>query len=599
MASKSPNDSLQLGISFEIKIGGKALAKDLVVMKIHVKSDINKVAKASVSILGGNSHESLFPESELADFEPGKEIVISMGYAEKNSQVFSGIIVKHRLSISDGYLSSSSKSLIVLEAADKAIKMTLEKKSDLYEKKKDSDVINSIISGAGLTKKVDATTLQHDYISRHNCSDWEFVLSRASANGMVVFNAENKITVEVPKISGTETVTLIYGRDVFSFQAELDSVNQLQQLESVTYDVYEEKEIKQSGSEPAQLDKPGTVNGKKLGKVAAPDKLIWNLYVPIQTKELKALADAAMVQSRLNRINGEVSFRGMTELTLGTLIKLDGFGKLFNGLVYVTGVEHRVENGEFITKVTFGLKNEWLKATNGADFQIIPPISGLHVGIVKKIDADPDKKNRIQVMIPSLKNSGNGLWAMLGHFYANKNAGSFFIPELNSEVIIGFIDNDPRFPIVLGSLYSKINTPKESFTKENHLKTIVTKAGIRLEFDDKDKAFTVLTPGKNSLLISDKSKGVKIEDQNGNVVTTSDKGVSITSKKDIKLTATGKLELKGSKGIILSSSAGDVKVDGNGLSLKAKAKAEMSGSSGADIKSSGVVNIKGSMVNVN
>lgn len=575
------------------------MAKDLVVMKIHVKSDINKVAKASVSILGGNSHESLFPESELADFEPGKEIVISMGYAEKNSQVFSGIIVKHRLSISEGYLSSSSKSLIVLEAADKAIKMTLEKKSDLYEKKKDSDVINSIISGAGLTKKVDATTLQHDYISRHNCSDWEFVLSRASANGMVVFNAENKITVEVPKISGTEKVTLIYGRDVFSFQAELDSVNQLQQLESVTYDVYEEKEIKQSGSEPAQLDKPGTVNGKKLGKVAAPDKLLWNLYVPIQTKELKALADAAMVQSRLKRINGEVSFRGMTELTLGTLIKLDGFGKLFNGLVYVTGVEHRVENGEFITKVTFGLKNEWLKATNGADFQIIPPISGLHVGIVKKIDADPDKKNRIQVMIPSLKNSGNGLWAMLGHFYANKNAGSFFIPELNSEVIIGFIDNDPRFPIVLGSLYSKINTPKESFTKENHLKTIVTKAGIRLEFDDKDKAFKVLTPGKNSLLISDKSKGVKIEDQNGNVVTTSDKGVSITSKKDIQLTATGKLELKGSKGIILSSSAGDVKVDGNGLSLKAKAKAEMSGSSGADVKSSGVVNIKGSMVNVN
>ena len=599
MASKSPNDSLQLGISFEIKIGGKVLPKEIVVMKIHVKSDVNKISKASVSILGGNSYESIFPESENVDFEPGKEIVISIGYAEKTTQVFSGIIVKHRLSISEGYLSYASRSLVVLEAADKAIKMTLEKKSDLYEKKKDSDVITTLVSGAGLTKKVDATTLQHDFISRHNCTDWEFILNRAAANGMVVLNAENKITVEVPKVSGTEKATVIYGKDAFSFHADLDAVKQLQQLESLTYDIYEEKEITQSGTEPAQLDKPGTVTGKTLGKVAAPDKLKWNVHVPIQTKELKALADAGMVLSRMKRINGEVSFRGMTELILGSLIKLDGFGKLFNGLAYVTGVEHRVDNGEFLTKVTFGLKDEWLKASNSAEFQIIPPISGLHVGIVKKIDADPDKKNRIQVMIPSLKNSGDGIWAMLSHFYANKNAGSFFVPELNSEVIIGFIDNDPRFPVVLGSLYSKNNTPKDSFTKENYLKSIETKAGVRLEFNDEDKAFKILTPGKNTLLISDKSKGVTIEDQNGNVVTTSDTGVSITSKKDITLNATGKLELKGSKGIVINSSGGDVTADGKNLTLKAKAKIEVSGSSGADIKSSSVVNIKGSMVNVN
>lgn len=599
MASISPNDSLQLGVSFEIKIGGKALAKELIVMKVYVKYDVNKIAKASVSIIGGNTYESIFPESETADFEPGKEIVISIGYAEKNVQVFSGIIVNHRLSVSEGYLNYASRSLVVLEAADKAIKMTLEKKSDLYEKKKDSDLITTVVSGAGLAKTIEATTLQHDFIARHHCTDWEFVLNRAAVNGLLVFNSENKITVAKPKISGSEEVTIIYGKDVYSFHANLDAVKQLQQLEALTYDNYEEKEITQTGSEPSDLDKPGTVNGKTLGKVTAPEKLNWNAHMPIQTKELKALADASLVLSRLKRVKGEMSFRGMTDLVLGSLIKLDGFGKLFNGLVYVTGLEHRIENGEFITKVSFGLRDDLLKSANGAELDIIPPIAGLHVGIVKKIDADPDKKNRIQVMIPSLKNSGTGLWAMLGHFYANKNAGSFFVPELNSQVIIGFLDNDPRFPVVLGSLYSKINTPKETFTKENNIKAIVTKAGIRLEFDDKDKVFTVVTPGKNTLVISDKDKGVKIEDQNGNVFTTNDKGVTMTSKKDIKVTATGKLELSGSKGVVLSSSGGDVKVEGKNINLKASAKVEVNGSAGADIKSSGTVNIKGSMVNVN
>lgn len=599
MAVKSPNDSLQLGVSFELKIGGKALPKELVVMKIHVKSEVNKITKAWVSILGGNSYESFFPESEVADFEPGKEIVISIGYAEKNTQVFSGIIVKQKLRISEGYLNFASRSLLVLEAADKAIKMTVEKKSDLYEKKKDSDVINTLVSGAGLTKKVTATTLQHAFISRHNCSDWEFLLSRAAANGMVVFNSENTITVAVPKVSGSEVATVLYGKDVFSFHADLDAVRQLQQVEFLTYDAFDEKEITQSGSEPSQLDKPGTVNGKKLGKVINPEKAKVNVHVPIQTQELKALADATLIQSRMKRIVGEMDFRGMTEIKLGCLIKLDGFGKLFNGLVYITGVEHRVENGEFVTKALFGLKEEWLAPNHGNDIQIVPPISGLHVGIVKKIDEDPDKKNRIQVMVPALKNSGNGIWAMLGHFYANKNSGSFFVPELNSEVILGFIGNDPRYPVVLGSLYSKNNKPKESFTKDNYLKSIVTKAGVRLEFDDKDKAFKVTTPGKNTLLISDKSKGIKLEDQNGNVITTSDKGVSITSKKDIVLNATGKLELKGSKGVAISSSAGDVTNDGKNITLKAKAKAEISGSAGADFKSTSVVNIKGSMINLN
>jgi phage protein D/phage baseplate assembly protein gpV len=599
MAAKSPNDSLQLGVSFEIKIGGKALAKELVVMKINVKYDVNKIAKASVSIIGGNTYESIFPESETADFEPGKEIVISIGYAEKNTEVFSGIIVNHRLSVGEGYLNYASRSLVVLEAADKAIKMTLEKKSDLYEKKKDSDLITTVVSGAGLAKKIEATTLQHDFIARHHCTDWEFVLNRAAANGLLVFNSENKITVEKPKISGTEKVLIIYGKDVYSFHGNLDAVKQLQQLEALTYDNYEEKEITQTGSEPADLDKPGTVNGKKLGKVAAPEKLKWNAHVPIQTKELKAWADASLVLSRLKRVKGEMSFRGMTDLVLGSLIKLDGFGKLFNGLVYVTGVEHRVENGEFVTKISFGLREDLLKSSNGAELEIIPPISGLHIGIVKKIDADPDKKNRIQVMIPSLKNSGTGLWAMLGHFYANKNAGSFFVPELNSQVIIGFLDNDPRFPVVLGSLYSKVNTPKETFAKENNIKAIVTKAGIRLEFDDKDKVFTVLTPGKNTLVISDKAKGVKIEDQNGNVFTTNDKGVTLTSKKDIKLTASGKLELSGTKGVVLSSSGGDTKIEGKNVNAKASAKVEVNGSAGVDIKSSSSINVKGSMVNIN
>ena len=597
-AAKSPDDSLQLVISFEVKVGGKVLPKDLVVMKVHVKLEVNKIARAYVSILGGNSYKNIFPESEESTFAPGKDIEISIGYSQKNIKVFSGIITKHSLDIGPNYLSYSTRNLLLLEASDKSIKMTVGKKSEIYEKKKDSDIITTLLSTAGLTKKVTATTLTHDLISRHNCSDWEFMLNRAKANGMVVLNAIGEVTVEAPKASGKEVLTLTYGKDIQTFRGDLDASSQLQGVEAINYDIYDEKEVKQTGVD-SKFDIPGNITGSTLGKVAAAAKVSLNVPVPVLTQELKGHADALLAASRLRRMTGEISFRGSTDVKLGCYLKLDGFGKLFNGLVYITSVQHLVENGEYQTNVSFGLKPEIFTNTPHAELNLLPPIAGLHVGIVKKLDADPAKKNRIQVMIPSLKSTGSGIWAMLGHFHAGKNSGSFFVPELNSEVIVGFINDDPRFPVVLGSLYSKNNTTKEKFTADNFIKSIVTKGGTRLEFEDKDKTFKVITPGKNMIFISDKDKGVKIEDQNKNIILTSAKGISMDSDKDIKITAKGKLELNGTKGVVVKSSSGDTEVSGKNAKLKASAKVEVNGSAGADIKSSSAINIKGSMVNVN
>lgn len=597
-SSKSPDDSLQTVISFEVKVGGSALPTGMVVLKLQVKLEVNKIARAYISILGGKSYENLFPESEEAIFAPGKDVEISIGYAQKNVKVFSGIITKHSLDISTNYLSYSSRNLLLLEASDLAIKMTVGKKSEIYEAKKDSDIITTLLSTAGLTKTVTATTLSHTLISRHNCSDWEFMLNRAKANGMVVLNAMGAVTVIAPKSSGTDALTVTYGKDIKTFRGNLDASSQLQGVEAINYDIYTELEVKQTGAD-SSFNIPGSITGSELGKVAAATKVSLNVPVPVLTQELKGHADALLAASRLRRMIGEMSFRGSTDVTLGCYITLAGFGKLFNGLVYITGVEHLVENGQYVTKASFGLKPEIFSATLHPELNLLPPIAGLHVGIVKKLDADPDKQNRIQVMIPALKSTGSGIWAMLGHFHAGKSSGSFFVPELNSEVIVGFINDDPRFPVVLGSLYSKNNTPLETFTADNFIKSIVTKGGTRLEFEDKDKTFKVITPGKNMIFISDKDKGVKIEDQNGNTIVTSADGISMNSDKDIKITAAGNLELTGTKGVKVTSSSGDVTISGKNATLKGSAKVEVNGSAGADIKSSSAINIKGSMVNVN
>jgi len=263
-------------------------------------------------------------------------------------------------------------------------------------------------------------------------------------------------------------------------------------------------------------------------------------------------------------------------------------------------VEHHVRDGIYVTTVGFGLpENLFEKDLKDENNSWIEPIKGLHIGIVTKIDADPDAQYRIQVKIPSIKGTGNGLWAPLSHFYATNGAGSFFVPELNTEVIVGFMNEDPRYPIILGSLYNSKNIPKETFTAENSIKSILSKEKLTLEFNDKDKILTLITPGKNKIVISDKDKGITVEDQNGNKIVTSESGIAISSDKSITLNSKETISLTSTKAITIKSSSADITLDGSNVTATAKSKFTASGNGGVDVKSSATVNIKGSMVNVN
>lgn len=598
----SPNDSLQKVVSYTLKFNNKELDSkyQYSVMQISVWNEVNKICKAKVTLMAGNSAENKFEESELADFAPGKDVEISLGYDQVNTVVFKGVILKHKIDVREGYLNYNSRSLLVLECADKAMKMTFQRNSEIYENKKDSDIITTLISTAGLTKTITATTVQHKFMSQYDITDWDFMIKRAKANGLIVLNAQNEINVKAPEVTGSASLAVKYGDDVMSFRGEIDASTQLQAIEAQSWDFFKEADVKQTGSEPPNLTKPGNLTGSTLGQVASPTKLEFGIKTPLDTLEVKELADSLLLESRFKRVRGEVSFRGVPSVELGSILTLDGFGTTFNGDVYASLVEHHIQNGIYYTTVGFGLPESiFEKDLKDENNSWIEPIKGLHIGIVTKIDADPDTQYRIQVKIPSIKGTGNGLWAPLSQFYATKGAGSFFIPELNSEVIVGFMNEDPRYPIVLGSLYNSKNTPKETFTAENSIKSILSKEKLTLEFDDKDKILTLITPGKNKIVISDKEKGITLEDQNGNTIITSESGIAISSKKSITLDSKEEIKLTSTKAITIKSSSADVSLDGNNISAKAKAKFSVDASGGAEIKSSANVDIKGSMVNVN
>ena len=290
----------------------------------------------------------------------------------------------------------------------------------------------------------------------------------------------------------------------------------------------------------------------------------------------------------------------------GNYITLSGLGDRFNGDHLVSGVSHFIGDGNWTTEASVGLSTVWF--TEEPDVMappaagLLPGVQGIYNGTVKQIHEDPDNQYRVLVEVPMFDLTGKGIWTRLANFYATSNAGSFFYPEVGDEVVVGFLNEDPRYPVILGSLYSSSkHKPFKGLTpdKKNPKKAIVSKTGIYIEFDDENKIFTINTPSKNQAIFSDKDKKITIKDQNGNSAEMSSSGITIKSPKNITVQASQKLTLKGNTGVDIQSSGGDVNIKGLNINNKANIKFSANGSAQAELKGGAQTTIKGAMVMIN
>ena len=172
---------------------------------------------------------------------------------------------------------------------------------------------------------------------------------------------------------------------------------------------------------------------------------------------------------------------------------------------------------------------------------------------------------------------------------AGKQRGTYFRPEIDDEVIVGFLSDDPRHPVILGMCHSSAKPAPEPAKDDNHHKGYVSREKLKLTFDDEKKIIAMETPGGNKFSMSEDAKGITLEDQNGNKITLDDSGISIESAKDLILKASKDVKLSGTNTELTADSA---------FKASGTSKAEVSGSS-MTIKGSATTVIQGGMVQIN
>lgn len=579
----SPSRTIQTSrsadlVTFKILIDGTDIPSTVQVMNISVEKEINRIPMAKLVLIDGNPSEQDFALSNDELLIPGKKIEIKAGYHSDEETIFKGIVIKHSLKIRQG------GSLLIVECKDEAVKLTSGRKSKYYYNTSDSETFEAIINSYGLEKDIESTAFQHKELVQFDSSDWDFIITRAQANGKICAVDDGKITVKSPDFSQAEVETVTYGATMLDFDAEIDARNQYSKVSSYGWDPASQELLEVEAANPAVLLN-GNLSSGRLANVIGLANLELRHGGTSADQPLRNWANAKALFNQLSRTRGRVKFQGIPDCKPNTTLTLEGVGNRFSGKVYISAVRHEITEGQWTIDAQFGMNPTWFSEANTISSQaasgLFPAIHGLQIGIVTALE-DPEGEDRIQVRCPIIDKNGEGIWARVVSPDAGKERGFFFRPEVDDEVILGFINDNPNDALLLGMLNSSAKPAPIQAKDDNHEKGFISREKIKFIFNDEKKSIVMETPAGKKITIDDDSGEIKLEDENSNTITMNPDGIKIESSKDIILKATG-----------------DVKVEGINISLKASAQFKGEGSAGAEVSTSAVAILKGSLVQIN
>ncbi|MFZ4699398.1 MAG: type VI secretion system tip protein VgrG [Candidatus Methylumidiphilus sp.] len=568
--------------TFKIKAAGVEVTGEYQIKAIVVSREFNRVASAEIMIHDGDPAAETFKVSESEDFVPGNDLEITAGYHGNEQTIFKGIVVRHGLRAPN-----SGRSFLRVECKDKAVRLTVGRKSAYFYDEKDSGIIEQLAQGAGLQADVAATQVTHPQMVQCQAADWDFLVTRAEANGLLVLTQDGKLVAKAPDASKPPVLALTYGRNVLDFEAVMDSRDEFASIHASAWNPADQAVLDIEGADPSATA-PGNLSADDLAAVIGLDPLMLQHAGQIKDSELQAWADGKRLKSGYSKVRGRVRIQGYAAVAPGDVIELGGMGGRFNGKALVSGVRHEINVKNWETDIAFGLSPDWFgltqpRVSDAPAAGLLPGVSGLHVALVTALEGDPDGEDRIQVRVPMMGVKDEGIWARVATLDAGKERGSFFRPEIDDEVVLGYLNEDPRNPIVLGMLNSSKKPAPLQAADANPQKGFVTRAKMKLLFDDEKKTITVETPGGNSILLSDEDGAITVKDQNGNKLVLDSKGVTIESAKDVSINA----------------SSGDIKLAGLNVKASADAQLEAKGTAGAELSSGGSTVVKGSIVQIN
>lgn len=437
--------------------------------------------------------------------------------------------------------------------------------------------------------------------SQDNESDWEFLSRLADLVGAQISCSEGKLDFKLPKppseappqssSATTDPLVLEANRNLISLRAAVTAAEQVPSVEVRGWDFEHKQEItstetpKLAGTEASGVDPTGWA-----GKFKAPPYLSTSAAYHSQG-EVKAAAKALADQLATAAAELDGVAKGNPKLRPGQPVSLAGVGDPFTGKYTLTSTRHLfTESAGYTTAFTVSHRQE--RSLYGVIQGGRTPGgegAGLMPAIVSDV-RDPLKLGRIKLTFPWLSKDFTSGWCRTVQLSAGKERGSWLLPEVGDEVLVGRCEGDMDTLYVLGGLHNgkdvvpKLSAPGiDEGSGEINVRALVSRKGHRLELvDGKQGEGILLSTGDKKIFLKFDVSGKKIELESPGEISVKGVGIKIDAQ-------SGNLEMKGAQ----------VKITGQQSAEMTATQVKVNGSGQAEFSAGGPVTVKGAIVRIN
>lgn len=595
----------------EIKLNGRT-QKDIADNLLEMTVDLAVNLPGSFTLLLND------PEFKIVDdarFTIGAGISISISPADGGNPqlIFTGIIASL-----EPIFDNDMGGILTLRGYDKSILLTQGKRFRTFLNFSDSSMIQKVVQAAGLTAHVGATSAKHAHTFQFDQTDWDFVMSRAYRNGMILLwdTQKEALTVSAPNPSKATGVTLVFGKTLRRFEPRFKGTGLPGKSITRGWNIKQKAPVEGTASSSRQFQITRlTSNPRSLRPIKnfVVDATISSLG------EASQIAKMQLEQHKARVLRAEGQCRGNPGLVPGRTVKIERLGAFFSGDYYLTQVRHEWTNAQGYTTnfISSGLEPDTLLGLlHVEDSGFAGRIPGVVTGLVTNID-DPENLGRVKVKYPWMPKSEEGAdmesgWMRVASPDAGPGHGFFFFPSVNTEVLVAFEQGDINAPIVTGCLWNGKDTPllkTADYSSRGKIKKRVVRSGSGhvITLDD--------TKGEEKITIVDKTTKNKI------VIDSKKNALTIMSAGDLIFEAKGNVSIKGRKLAIMmqqdltmeaqqkasltAGGTGKIELSPGGTTLKGT-KVDINGTtqtnvSGAmtSVKGTAIVNVQGALVKIN
>jgi phage protein D len=550
----------------------------------------NKIPYAQLVFIDGSAAQQDFFISGSSWFALGAEIEIQL----RDDNQYNDITVFKGLAAGQNIQTGASGSQLNINLIDKSTRLNGARGNTVFTQKSTHEVFEQLLK----RNNIDIGTLQGgqesaEQLVQYQSNDWDFLLMRANASGLVVMVDDGVLSAQKIDLTVTPAHEFKYGiSPCLKFEMNADASQQYGTFKAYGWD-NENLLVSPAEQGPAFKLHQGSANLDLTTKAFNRDTINLQSMNQCSLSQGQIWAESAMQQDRLSMFRGTITLEGNPSYKLGDLIEISGVGALFNGTTLITGVSQLVDENGWSTVVQFGLSAQWhaelypnVNALPAAG--LVPNIGGIQCGIVLETSEAGPSPYLIPVAIAALRTqdnpNGDKVWARLSTPNAGKNKGIYFTPAVGDEVIIGFLNEDPCAPVILGAAFSQTNSlPSElGATDAAPWQGIVSKGNLQLGFNDNSRTIR-LTVGKKDTETEDgshnqeiceitlnendginvkdsfenyitlNSDGIVVQDKQKNLILMHDKGIEIRSSKDLDINADGNMSFNAKGNIKLNA----------------------------------------------